>query len=130
MSERCKQMSKKTNEWPSTYISIHGCSKPQCTAWFRRKDVRTLSFMLLNQMLVLPYFSLLLPQKFYLTLIGKGMHYVDAHPVYVRKSPLKGQKFVKNCVNNNLERSQVSDKGKTFVGMTTYYVKNVQRCYN
>ena len=57
-------------------------------------------------------------------------HYVDAHPVYVRKSPLKGQKFVKNSIKNNLEKSQVHDKGKTFVSMTTYYVKNVQKCYN
>ena len=31
MSERCKQTSKRTSEWPSTYVSILVGSRPQCT---------------------------------------------------------------------------------------------------
>ena len=28
MSERCKWISERTSEWPSTYVSNHGCSEP------------------------------------------------------------------------------------------------------
>ena len=28
MSERYERTSERTNEWPSTYIPIHGCSAP------------------------------------------------------------------------------------------------------
>ena len=31
MSERCKRMSKRTSEWPSTYVLILGCSGSKCT---------------------------------------------------------------------------------------------------
>ena len=50
-------------------------------------------------------------------------HYVDALPVYVRKSSLSGQKFVRNSINNHLEKAQAHDKGKTFVSMILYYVE-------
>ena len=30
MNELCKRGSEWTSEWPSTYVSIHGCSEPQC----------------------------------------------------------------------------------------------------
>ena len=29
-SERCERMSKRTSEWPSTYVSILVCSRPHC----------------------------------------------------------------------------------------------------
>ena len=29
-SERCERMSERTSEWPSTYVSILVCSRPQC----------------------------------------------------------------------------------------------------
>ena len=29
MSERCKPTSERTSKWPSTYVSIQGCSEPQ-----------------------------------------------------------------------------------------------------
>ena len=29
-SERCEQTSERTSEWPSTYVSILVCSRPQC----------------------------------------------------------------------------------------------------
>ena len=32
MSERCEQMSERTSEWPSTYVSILGLSEPQCSS--------------------------------------------------------------------------------------------------
>ena len=31
-SERCERTSERTSEWPSTYISILVCSRPQCVA--------------------------------------------------------------------------------------------------
>ena len=61
---------------------------------------------------------------------GATSTYVDALPVYVRKSSLSGQKFVRNSLKNNLEKAQAHDKGKTFVSMTPFYVKNVQKCKN
>ena len=30
MSERCERTSEQTSEWPSTYVSILACSRPQC----------------------------------------------------------------------------------------------------
>ena len=30
-SERCERMSERTSEWPSTYVSILVCSRPQCS---------------------------------------------------------------------------------------------------
>ena len=30
ISERCERMSERTSEWPSTYVSILVCSRPQC----------------------------------------------------------------------------------------------------
>ena len=33
MSERCKQTSEWTSKWPSTYISILVCSRPQCDTY-------------------------------------------------------------------------------------------------
>ena len=34
-SERCERTSKRTSEWPSNYVSILVCSRPQCTPWYR-----------------------------------------------------------------------------------------------
>ena len=42
MSERCEQTSKRTSEWPSTYIPILGCSKPPCTAEAREDGATTI----------------------------------------------------------------------------------------
>ena len=30
MSERCERTRERTSEWPSTYVSILVCSRPQC----------------------------------------------------------------------------------------------------
>ena len=46
VGERCERTSKRTSEWPSTYVSILVCSRPLChdckfwlTFWFSRIDM-------------------------------------------------------------------------------------------
>ena len=38
MSERCERTSERTSEWPSTYVSILVCSRPQCVVGLPGKD--------------------------------------------------------------------------------------------
>ena len=37
-SERCERTSERTSEWPSTYVSILVCSRPQCRGRERRNE--------------------------------------------------------------------------------------------
>ena len=36
VSERCERTSKRMSEWPSTYVTILVCSRPQCDGKGRR----------------------------------------------------------------------------------------------
>ena len=38
-SEQCERMSERTSEWPSTYVSILVCSRPQCSVPLLRRSV-------------------------------------------------------------------------------------------